>query len=72
MTITIRYGVAKTRNVYEPVMFVGDQTSSYSLITRKTAAGALRKAEQFANEEAESLRKFGNEVTLVKWQHSVI
>ena len=71
--INIRYGVTKTeKNTYKPVMFIDNQTSSYYPFSRKTAKGALKLAEEWLNEKVKELEHFGNEITVSKWEHSVI
>ena len=72
-TLDVRYGVTQTDNgSFQPVVFVGGQTSSYSMNTRRTPKGALRLAENWVKEIEEEKKKFGITVNRTKWTHSVI
>jgi hypothetical protein len=73
MNYKIRYGVTKTlKGAYSPVIFINDQTSSYSPHTRKTPNGALKLVEKIVQEMTSDYKRFGNTVEITKWEHSIV
>jgi len=73
MDCLIKYGVSqRSTKSFVPVLFVNDQKSSYCPITKKTPKAALKYVEEWANEIMSEWKHFGNKVTLVKWEHSII
>ena len=72
METIVKYGVSQTPNgSFVPVIFINNQTSSYSMISRKTAKGALKLAEKWVDEIVQRMY-YKDKVIVIKWQHSVI
>jgi hypothetical protein len=73
MTIEIKYGASKSLSGgFAPCVFVNGKSRYLLVRNTKTARGALNRAEKCAEEIAEESRHFGNDVTIKKWEHSVI